>query len=89
MMELYSLYKCYNYLQATRSCSALKKKYARLAAPTKCCITAAAKSLFLHTARHKDAQRGRASRQPAIYYKSGVMLMMTYDGATDYTCNSE
>jgi hypothetical protein len=36
------------------------------------------KAIKQSTARHKDAQRGRASRQPAIYnYKSEVMLMMT------------
>ena len=36
-----------------------------------------------------DAQRGCFLRQPAIYNKCEAMLMMTYDGATVYTCNRE
>jgi hypothetical protein len=65
-----------------------KRKSAKFAALTKCCRTAATKSLFLHAVRHKDAQSGRPSSQLAIYNKCEAMLMMTYGGTTDYTCNS-
>ncbi len=46
-------------------------------------------SLVLECSRHKDAQSSFPSRQPAVYSKCEAMLLMTYDGATDYTCNNE